>query len=141
MDRIWILGVAVRCRVGVSAGERRRPQALSLDLGLEADCARAGRSDDFADAVDYQEVEAAVRRALEAGERRLLERLAVDAAGAVLACDRRIRAVTVRASKRPRAMPRVREVVVELRRRTRPRSRPEAERPRSRREGRWRRRG
>ncbi len=116
MDRIWLLGVACRVRLGVPEAERRRPQMIRLDVGLELPTAAAARSDDFKATADYVAIERRVRACAEGRPRRLLERLAEDVAAAALACDRRVRAVTVRARKRPAVMPRTSEVVVEIRR-------------------------
>jgi dihydroneopterin aldolase len=115
-DRVWLLDVACRCRVGVPAAERSRRQKILLDLGLEVDAARAAARDDFREAADYQAVEKAARDEAEGGERALLETLAERVAGAVLRSQPRVAAVTVRARKFPAVMPRTREVAVEIRR-------------------------
>ena len=115
-DRILLEGVRCRCRVGVPAAERAKLQAIELDVALEADVRKAGQSDDLRDAVDYWTVERDVRAVVEAGTFTLLERLAETAAAAALAADRRVKAVSVRAAKRPAVMPRTRRVVVEIRR-------------------------
>ncbi|MBI4425010.1 MAG: dihydroneopterin aldolase [Elusimicrobia bacterium] len=115
-DRIRLEGVRCRCRVGVPEAERRKPQAVELDVALELDLRPAARSDDVADSADYWAVEKRVRAAVESAEFKLLERLAEAAARAALAADSRVRAVEVRAAKRPAVMPRTGRVVVEIRR-------------------------
>lgn len=115
-DRVWLLGVACRCRVGVPAAERRKPQKVLVDVGLEVDAAKPAARDDFRLAVDYWAVEKDVRRLVEAGERALVETLAESVAARVLATQPLCRAVTVRVRKTPFVMPKTREVVVELRR-------------------------
>ncbi|HEX4046340.1 MAG TPA: dihydroneopterin aldolase [Elusimicrobiota bacterium] len=115
-DRVWLLDVACRCRVGVPAAERARRQRILLDLGLEVDAARAAARDDFREAADYHAVEKAARAEAEAGERALLETLAERVAAAVLRAQPRVSAVTVRARKFPAVMPKTREVAVEIRR-------------------------
>lgn len=95
--------------------ERRRRQPIELDLALEMDLGDAARTDDVRRTADYAAVERSVRAAVEGAEFRLLERLAMVAAQAALAADRRVRAADVRAVKRPGAMPRTRQVAVELR--------------------------
>ena len=115
-DRVWLLDVACRCRVGVPAAERARRQRILLDLGLEVDAARAAARDDFREAADYQAVERAARAEAESGSRALLETLAEGVAAAVLRAQPRVAAVTVRARKSPAVMPRTREVLVEIRR-------------------------
>jgi dihydroneopterin aldolase len=115
-DRIWLLGIACKSRVGVPAAERRKPQKLLVDVGLETDVRPAAAADDFRKAVDYWAVEKAVRAAAEAGERALVETLAETLAARVLGTQPRASAVTVRVHKTPAVMPGTREVVVELRR-------------------------
>jgi dihydroneopterin aldolase len=115
-DQVWLMGVECRCRVGVPAAERARRQKILLDVGLEVDAARAAARDDFREAADYQAVEEAARAEAEAGERALLETLAERVAAAVLRGRPLVSAVTVRARKRPAAMPKTREVFVEIRR-------------------------
>ncbi|MBI4346427.1 MAG: dihydroneopterin aldolase [Elusimicrobia bacterium] len=115
-DRILLEGVRCRCRVGVPDGERARRQPIVLDLELELDVSRAARTDDVLDTADYGAVEKAVRSEVEAGSFKLLERLAETAARAALGADSKVRAVTVRAVKRPAQMPRTLRVAVELRR-------------------------
>lgn len=116
MDRIWLNGVLCRSRVGVPTAERRRPQKVLVDVGLETDVAAAAAGDDFRLAVDYQAVETAVRSEAETGQRALVETMAASIAARVLGTQPMVRAVTVRVHKTPAVMPRTREVVVEVRR-------------------------
>lgn len=115
-DRIWLMGVECRCRIGVPPAERARRQVIHLDLGLEVDAAQAAARDDFRRAVDYGSVEKTARAEAERGERCLVETLAERVAYAVLKSQPLASAVTVRAHKTPAAMPKTREVVVEIRR-------------------------
>jgi len=115
-DRVALLGVECRCRVGVPAAERRRPQKILLDVTLEVDVSAAARKDDFRLAADYWAVEKAVRAAAQAGERQLLETLAEQAAAAALRAAPSARAVEIVARKRPAVMPRTKEVAVSIRR-------------------------
>lgn len=116
MDRIWLYGVVCRSRVGVPTAERKRPQKVLVDVGLEVDAQPAADGDDFRLAVDYWAVEKLVRREAEAGQRALIETLAARLAGRVLESQPLASAVTVRVHKTPAVMPGTREVVVELRR-------------------------
>jgi dihydroneopterin aldolase len=115
-DRIWLLGVECRCRVGVPAAERARRQKILFDVGLEVDAAPAAARDDFRKAVDYWAVEKTVRAEAEAGERALIETLAERVSSAVLRTQPLAAAVVVRVHKTPSVMPKTREVVVEIRR-------------------------
>ncbi len=121
-DRIWIKGISCRARLGVPDWERKRPQEISIDVGLELDLAASGRSDDFRDTADYWAVEKRVREVAEGAPFRLVERLAELAARAALEADSRVQGVFVAVHKRPASMPKTLEVVVEItRRRRRPR--------------------
>ena len=75
-DRIELRGLRVLGICGALAEERDRLQPLEIDLDVEADLARPGRSDALADTVDYGAVARAAARV--AGEERftLLEGLA-----------------------------------------------------------------
>ena len=115
-DTIWLIGVDCRCRVGVPAAERRRPQKIVIDLGLEVDAARPAAADDFRLSADYQAVEVCVRAEAQSRPRALIETLAEHAAAAALRAAPVATAVTVRVRKTPAAMPKTREVFVEIRR-------------------------
>lgn len=84
-DKIILSGVRLDVRLGVPEEERAEPQGVLVDVELSCDTARAGRSDRFADTIDY----ARVRDVLAAVAARrpyvLLESLAEAMAGAVLA--------------------------------------------------------
>jgi 7,8-dihydroneopterin aldolase/epimerase/oxygenase len=85
---------------GVLPEEQSRAQPFELDLDLTVDLGPAGRSDLLADTVDYALVaETAVRIVAGPPSFRLLEALAGAVAGATLACDPRIAAVTVELRK------------------------------------------
>ena len=96
---IQIRGLRVLCRVGVTAEERAAPQPIEVDIDLFVDLAPAAASDRVTDTVDYGAVTTAVADALTTNEHALLERLALLAADAALAVDRRTRAVTVSVRK------------------------------------------
>jgi len=55
-DRIFLRGLSTRCIIGFIDWERRTPQTLLIDLEIPCDCARAARSDQVADTVDYKRV-------------------------------------------------------------------------------------
>src|SRR5437867_4017359 len=95
MDRIWLYGIECRCRIGVPDAERRKPQKITIDVGLELDLSKAAARDDFHLTADYWAIEKAVRASAELGERQLVETLAQKTAQLVLAKDKRIAAVTV----------------------------------------------
>ncbi len=69
---------------GVLPEERERSQPFEVDIDLEVDLRRAGRSDDLVDTIDYGAVAGAVAAAVGGPRLDLLESLAERIAGAVL---------------------------------------------------------
>ncbi len=118
-DTVWLRGVECRARVGVPAAERARRQKILVDVGLECDVRVCAGRDDFHMAIDYQAVEKIVRAEAETGERALIETLAERLASAILRTQPSISATTVRVRKTPVAMPKTKEVSVEIRRESR----------------------
>ena len=55
-DRIFLHGLEVECIIGFIEWERRVKQTVVLDVEMPVDCARAARSDDVADTLDYKKV-------------------------------------------------------------------------------------
>ena len=76
MDSIFVKGLRLPVRVGVSEEERARPQFVLLDLDLTRDLSAAGETDDLEETVDYGAITSGVARLLEGMEVLLLERLA-----------------------------------------------------------------
>ena len=114
MDKIWLYGIKCRARLGVPPEERRKPQEILVDVGLELDTAPAAAKDDFQQTVDYWGVEKAVREAVQTGERRLVETLAEQLAELILNREKRLAAVQVIVHKKPSVMPKTREVIVHI---------------------------
>ncbi len=75
-DRIELRGLRVLGICGALAQERDRPQPLEIDLDVEADLARPGRTDALTDTVDYGTVARAAVRVANEERFTLLERLA-----------------------------------------------------------------
>ena len=80
---VAVEGIALRGRCGVTAEERAVGQPLVVDVRLTPRSARAARTDDLDDAVDYGRVVDLVREVVEGGEFNLLERLATAIADRV----------------------------------------------------------
>jgi FolB domain-containing protein len=55
-DRIHLFDVALECRIGVSAEERRLPQPLLADVTVEIDIRAAAASGDVAATIDYSQI-------------------------------------------------------------------------------------
>ena len=88
LDRLRIRELAVRCRVGVTAAERAKPQELLVTVTLHADLSRAGRSDRLGDSIDYKALKLKILALAEKQSFKLIERLAQEIADLALADDR-----------------------------------------------------
>lgn len=75
-DHISIDDLRARARLGVSEGERRRPQDVLIGLTIYRDLGPAGSSDRLEDTLDYRAVAESVARLAEDGVCSLVERLA-----------------------------------------------------------------
>ncbi len=84
MDSIIISDLEVFFRIGVTEGERAKPQRLLLSLELEHDIAPAAENDDLDHTIDYYAVSQRLLRLGEGREWRLIETLAVEISTLVL---------------------------------------------------------
>lgn len=84
MDRIELRGLRVVGTHGVLAEERQRAQPFEVDLYIDLDLTKAGRSDALGDTVDYGSVVEAVAGVITGPHSDLLEHLAERIAGAAL---------------------------------------------------------
>jgi len=99
MDRIHIEGMELYAYHGCLESEREDGQAFLLDIALELDLARACRSDDLNDTVDYAAVMQSAAEAFTGEAYNLLERAAEVTAQAILTRFPVIESVTLRAHK------------------------------------------
>jgi len=97
-DRITLAGMRFEGRHGWSEEERLVPQALEVDLVVEADLSRAGRTDDVKDTIDYGPLVALCAGVVERNSFRLLETIAATIADRTLDTTPAT-AVTVRVRK------------------------------------------
>lgn len=97
-DWIHLSGMRFYGRHGVHANERELGQTYRVDVALAYDVARAARSDDLADTIDYGAVFASVRAVVEGEPHNLVERVAEDVARRLLS-DTPADAVRVRVRK------------------------------------------
>jgi 7,8-dihydroneopterin aldolase/epimerase/oxygenase len=75
-DRIFLHGLAVECIIGFIEWERRIKQTIVLDVEMPVDCARAARSDDVAETLDYKKVAKRLIAFVSASDYKLVETLA-----------------------------------------------------------------
>lgn len=88
MDRIDVVGVVCKVRIGVPDNERQFPQDVQVDIGYEFDFAEAVKSDDFSQTIDYEEIVHVVRKTAASRRWSLLETLADHLCAAVLELPR-----------------------------------------------------
>lgn len=113
-DTIQLRGLRILGCHGVLEEEHRRAQPFEIDLDLEVDLSRAGRSDALTDTVDYGAVADSVRRVVEGEHSDLMEHLAdriaraavaaAGVAGGAAAVEVRAVTVTVRKLRPPVAV-------------------------------------
>jgi FolB domain-containing protein len=84
MDTITLCDLEVQYRVGVSDEERARPQRLLLTLELRRDFSAAATADDLRATIDYDALAQWLKGFGDGRQWKLIERLAVDIAEAVL---------------------------------------------------------
>jgi dihydroneopterin aldolase len=87
-DRMTVRGIEVVGHHGVFDFERREGQVFVVDLVLGLDTRPAARSDDLRDTVDYGNLVAKVKKAVETDPVDLIETLAQRVAGVCLEDDR-----------------------------------------------------
>lgn len=114
MDRMTINDLVVRCIVGTKPEERTSPQDVCVNVMLECDLSKAGRSDRLDDTVNYSDLRRRVVSLAQSGRFRLVESMAEAMADECLS-DRRVHAATVRVEKSG-AVPGARSAGVEIRR-------------------------
>ena len=98
MDRIFIRDLALRCIIGIYPEERREKQDVIINVAMECDLGKAGRSDDLKDTVDYKSIKKAILKLVERSHFQLIESLAENIADIALA-DEKVRRVSVTIDK------------------------------------------
>lgn len=115
VDQIVLQGMAFSGRHGVRPAEREHAQEFKVDVKLDADLVKAGRSDRVEDTVDYRRVYAIAKEVVEGESVQLIETLADRIASRVLGLHG-VAAVSVRIAKRPESMKPIEAASVKLRR-------------------------
>lgn len=98
-DALHLNDLRLDCRIGVTASERRQPLKIMASVTLFCNLARAGKSDDLADTVDYAALSRRIRASARSRPWSLLEALARSIADVCLT-EPRVEAVCVRVEKR-----------------------------------------
>ena len=94
LDKLIIRDLAIRCRLGVTATERKKPQDILVTVTMGVDLRRACRSDRLADSVDYKDIKQSIVAELEQKPFKLIERVAQRVADIAMR-DRRVERVSV----------------------------------------------
>jgi dihydroneopterin aldolase/D-erythro-7,8-dihydroneopterin triphosphate epimerase len=110
-----IRGLRARCIIGTRPAERRRRQTVLLNITLECDLSRAGRTDNLDDTVNYKDIHDRVLALCRTSRFLLIERLAAVVAGICLS-DRRVKSATVTVDK-PGSLPSAASAAVTIARR------------------------
>ena len=84
-DKVLITGLRASAVIGIYDWEREIRQNLRLDLEMQTDVRRAAASEDIADALDYEKISNRVRDFVEQSEFLLVETLAEQLAGLLIA--------------------------------------------------------
>ena len=111
-DWIYLHGLRLKCRIGVSPRERQKKQIITADIALKCDLRRAGKSDCLKDTIDYAGIVKAVAEMAEKKSFCLLESLAENIARICLA-NQKAAEVIVKVAKRG-ILPNTRSVEVEI---------------------------
>jgi dihydroneopterin aldolase len=85
VDLVSVRDLSVQAVIGVHAWERGITQTLVIDVVMAAEVARAARTDDLADALDYSAVARTVASVVREGQFRLIETAAERVAERLLA--------------------------------------------------------
>jgi dihydroneopterin aldolase len=103
MDSVEIRGLTCRCIIGIRARERRVAQPVRLNIKLEVELERAGKSGRIAHTVDYSRASTELIALLQFRRYLLLEVAAEECTGWLFAAHPAIKAVTLSIEK-PRAL-------------------------------------
>lgn len=101
MDRVFLEGLHLPARIGVTPAERAMTQTLEAEIAVECDLEKAGLSDNLEDAPDYAEIRRAALEIASARTWSLLEALAERMASELLTRFPAAAGVTV-ALRKPR---------------------------------------
>jgi len=112
-DRIHIEQLEIQARVGVTDGERARPQRITISLTIWPEADFSHLSDQIDQTVNYSEVCRAARELVERRSARLIETLASEVADDLL---KRFPLRAVEVELRKYVYPDVKHVAVVLRR-------------------------
>ena len=94
-DKIILTGIEIFGRHGCTVEEQKLGQKFYVDLELDLDLSKAGKSDSYDDTVDYSQVILLVEKIVGGTPRRLIETVAEDLAAKILAEFKKVDSLTV----------------------------------------------
>lgn len=112
MDRIHIRDLTLHCIIGLYPEERTNKQDIIINVSMDCDLRKAGKSDSLEDTIDYKAIKLNILDFVENSSFQLIESLAEGIAGICLNADGVERA-TVSIDK-PGALRFARSVAVEI---------------------------
>jgi len=115
MDKMHINGLSFMCIIGTKPEERKKKQKVVIDVGLECELKKAGRSDKLADTVNYKKLADEIASLVRSSKFFLIEKLAETIARVCLN-DSKVKGVMVRVTK-PGALEMAHSASVEICRR------------------------
>jgi FolB domain-containing protein len=103
MDSVEICGLSCRCIIGIRSRERRVAQRVRIDVELQLDLEKAGKSGRIAHTVDYSRASTELVALLKFRRYLLLEVAAEECAGWLFAAYPAVQALSLRMAK-PQAL-------------------------------------
>ena len=94
-DKIILTGIEIFGHHGCSDEEQKLGQKFYVDLELNLDLSKAGRSDSYDDTVDYSQVISLVEKIVGGTPRRLIETVAENLAEEILKNFNRVESLTL----------------------------------------------
>ena len=108
-------GMTFSGRHGVRPAERAHPQDFKVDIEVETDLVRPGKTDRVEDSVDYRLLHAIAKEVIEGESVSLIEALADRIADRVLKLPK-VDSVSVRVAKQPASMMPIASAAVHIKR-------------------------
>ena len=112
MAVIRIKDLNVRAIIGTHAWERKNRQDLIINITIEYNASKAGRSDALKDALNYEAIAGQAVKIVQNSRYLLLEKLAARLLAGIMA-DKKVQEATVQLDK-PHALPQAKCVSFEL---------------------------
>jgi len=111
-DKIYIRDLTLRCIIGIYPHERNEKQDVIINIVLEGDLSKAGRTDKISDTINYKTLKKKILKMVETSRFNLIEKLADEVAKICLK-DKLVTKATVTVDK-PGALRFSRSVAVEI---------------------------